>query len=83
MNTVTQTNAGQDIPQTPFCGSLRSKKFFMLDVLATDASQYLDGSNHCWCFRTDQVVGPDGAMVAPHRCIPGRSCYRSALADLK
>ncbi|MDP9175332.1 MAG: hypothetical protein M3O30_15935 [Planctomycetota bacterium] len=66
--------------QTPFCGELRSKKFFMLDVIATDASQYLDESNHCWCFHTQQVLGPDAGMVSPHDCIPGRACYKSALA---
>jgi hypothetical protein len=66
-------------PQTPFCGNLRSKNFFMLDVLPTHASQYLDASNHCWCFHTQQVIGPDGRQVEPEACVPGRSCYRSAL----
>ena len=69
-----------EVPQTPFCGQLRSKKFFMLDVLPTEQSQYLDESNYCWCFQTQQVVGPDGSHVAPDQCRPGRSCYQSALA---
>jgi hypothetical protein len=67
------------IIESPFCGSLRSKKFFMMDGLATDASQYLDGSNHCWCRETQQVIGPDGGRVHPSRCGPGRSCYSSSL----
>lgn len=67
------------IAQSPFCGSLRSKKFFMLDGLAMDASEYLDGSNYCWCRETQQVVGPDGSRVNPARCVPGRSCYISSL----
>jgi hypothetical protein len=65
--------------QSAFCGSLRSKKFFMLDGLATEASQYLDASNHCWCRETQQVVGPDGSRVSPSRCVPGRACYSSSL----
>jgi len=65
--------------QSPFCGSLRSKKFFMLDAVATDADHYLDASNHCWCRETQQVIGPDGGAVQPDRCVPGRSCYTSAL----
>ena len=65
--------------QTPFCASLRSKKFFMLDALATDAEQYLDASNHCWCCETQQVIGPDGTRATPDRCTPGRSCYTSGL----
>jgi hypothetical protein len=70
------------VMESPFCGSLRSKKFFMMDGLATDASQYLDSSNHCWCRETQQVVGPDGGRVHPERCMPGRACYSSALENL-
>jgi hypothetical protein len=66
---------------SPFCGSLRSKKFFMSDGLATDASQYLDSTEHCWCRETQLVVGPDGGRARPSRCVPGRSCYSSALGS--
>ncbi len=68
--------------QTPFCGELRSKKFFMLDTLATEEGQYLDASNHCWCFQTQQVIGPDSAPVSPRQCAPGRACYTSGLNEL-
>lgn len=70
-----------DNVQTMFCGSLRSKKFFMRDSLPTEPSDYLDASNHCWCRETQQVIGPDGGRVHPTRCGPGRSCYSSALDD--
>ena len=66
-------------PESPFCGSLRSKKFFMTGGLATDASHYLDSTEHCWCRETQLVVGPDGNRATPSRCTPGRSCYSSAL----
>ncbi len=65
--------------KTPFCGDLRSKKFFLSDQIATTAEDYLDASSHCWCYHTQQVVGPDGNIVMPERCVPGRGCYRSAL----
>jgi hypothetical protein len=65
--------------QTAFCGSLRSKKFFMLDSVATEAAHYLDASNHCWCGETQQVIGPDGGRATPQRCMPGRPCYTSGL----
>jgi hypothetical protein len=78
-NLATAEADSTDILESPFCGSLRSKKFFMFDALATEASQYLDGSNHCWCYETQQVVGPDGNPVHPDNCQPGRPCYRSAL----
>ncbi len=47
--------------QSPFCGSLRSKKYFMLDRLATSADEYLDATNHVWCRETQEVIGPDNA----------------------
>jgi hypothetical protein len=67
--------------QSPFCGSLRSKKFFMLDVIPSAPEDYIDASNHCWCRETQQVIGLDGGRVTPERCVPGRSCYRSALDE--
>ncbi len=74
------TASESEVPESLFCQQLRSKKFFMFDALATDASQYMDSSNHCWCYDTQQVIGPDGGKVNPHRCTPGRSCYQSAFA---
>ncbi|MGC4031985.1 MAG: hypothetical protein QM754_09675 [Tepidisphaeraceae bacterium] len=66
---------------TPFCGELRSKRFFMLDTIPTQPEQYMDPSGHCWCHHTQQPLGPDGDYVGPHECGPGRSCYRSAIRD--
>jgi hypothetical protein len=65
--------------QSPFCASLRSKKFFMLDRLATSADEYIDGANHVWCYETQEVIGPDNSRVTPERCTPGRACYSSAV----
>ena len=71
------------VMQTPFCGHLRSKKFFLSDQIAAAAEDYLDASGHCWCYHTQQVVGPHGEIVMPERCVPGRSCYRSALDKIR
>jgi hypothetical protein len=69
--------------ESAFCRLLRSKKYFMMDAaLASEAAQYMDGSNHCWCFQTQKVVGPDGGKVHPERCKPGRECYQSAFAEV-
>ena len=67
---------------SPFCGSLRSKKFFMLDRLATNADEYLDATNHVWCRETQEVIGPDNRRVDAHTCCPGRSCYSSAVENV-
>lgn len=75
----TETETALPLPiQSAFCGSLRSKKYFMIGVVPTDAEEYLDGSNHCWCRETQQAIGPDGGMAQPAHCGPGRSCYSSA-----
>jgi hypothetical protein len=65
--------------QSTFCGSLRSKKYFMLDRLATSAGEYLDATNHVWCCETQEVIGPDNRRVDPDHCGPGRACYTSAI----
>jgi hypothetical protein len=70
-----------NISQTPFCGDLRSKKFYMLDTLPTEPEHFYDPSGHCWCYHTQQPVGPDGRQVMPEKCGPGRQCYRSALTQ--
>ncbi len=76
MNEQSKNIAGH---QTPFCGDLRSKKYFMLDQIATEAQDYMDPSGHCWCYHTQQAIGPDGEQAFPEVCGPGRKCYRSAL----
>lgn len=76
-----ETNPEPTPIQSPFCGSLRSKKFFLLDGLATEAEQYLDAANHVWCCETQQVIGPDNRRVHPDQCTPGRSCYTSAIEE--
>jgi hypothetical protein len=74
------TEAKTNIALTAFCGDLRSKKFYMLDRLPTEAADFYAPSGHCWCYHTQQPVGPDGELVMPERCGPNRKCYRSALA---
>jgi len=76
-NTTTETTAAP--LQSPFCGQLRSKKYFMLDRLASSAEDYIDAANHVWCCETQEVIGPDNRRVSTDNCVPGRACYSSAL----
>ena len=69
-----------NVIETPFCGDLRSKKFFLLNAIPAEASDYMDASGHCWCHHTQMPVGPDGYRAAPEFCGPERKCYRSALS---
>jgi hypothetical protein len=70
-----------DVPATRFCGDLRSKNYFLLDGLPAEESDFLDPSGHCWCYHTQQPIGPDGGHVGPQECNAGRGCYRSALSQ--
>ena len=81
-NEANETTAAAEPIQAPYCGSLRSKKFFLLDRLAASADDYLDAANHVWCCETQEVIGPDNGQVTPDRCGPGRTCYSSAVNGL-
>lgn len=70
-----------NVLKTPFCGDLRSKKYYMSDQILTDAEDYHDASGHTYCYHTQQPVGEDGFRAAPEYCTPSRACYRSALSD--
>lgn len=69
-----------NVLKTPFCGDLRSKKFYLRDEILTSAEEYYDQSGHIFCYHTQMPVGPDGMRVSPESCGPDRECYRSALA---
>jgi hypothetical protein len=78
-------NSSKPLPlpviQTPFCGELRSKKFYMRDQLAAYEEDYLDSFGHTWCYHTQMPIGPDGCRAEPAACKPGRACYRSAVDE--
>src|SRR4051794_213987 len=70
-----------EVLNTPFCGDLRSKKFYLRDEILTEAEDYHDASGHTFCYHTQMAIGPDGSRAAPEYCRPDRKCYRSALAE--
>lgn len=64
---------------SPFCIHLRSKKLFFRTAPPMVEEDVLDGSGHCWCRRTMQILGPDKHRAAPAACKAGRSCFESIL----
>jgi hypothetical protein len=60
---------------SPLCARLRSKKYYMLGRPPLEEADILDASQHCWCQRTQQALGPDGDVVRPRDCVAGRECY--------
>jgi hypothetical protein len=78
-----QSVAPNSSVQTPFCANLRSKKYFMLNVIPTKVEDFMDASGCCWCYHTMQVRGPDEGFVEPESCVPGRACYQTAFGQFK
>jgi hypothetical protein len=62
---------------SPFCGDLRTKRWYFLDAPALTEEELLDASGRAWCKRTMQSLGPDGELVNPETCRRGRACFRS------
>ncbi len=55
------------------CRLLRSKWMF-IDA-EPDPTVPRSDSGICWCVHTQNCLGPDGQVVTPEACRPGRSCY--------
>jgi hypothetical protein len=55
------------------CRHLRSKNIYM--DLPFHPSGMESSGTPCWCFRTQQVFGPDGETASERKCNPDRLCY--------
>ena len=55
------------------CKLLRSKSMFVEEE--PDPSVARSDSGICWCVHTQNCLGPDGDVVTPENCRPGRSCF--------
>ena len=54
------------------CRNLRSKEMYYQSPGQED-DPYSSGL--CWCTRTQESFGPDGAPAGKGECCAGRSCY--------
>lgn len=68
-----------ELPLFPYCRELRSKKLAFARTPPRCEADILDASNHCWCGKTKQALGPDSELVRPEDCRPGRDCYQPVL----
>lgn len=62
--TASQNTTANSAHKTQFCGDLRSKKFYMLGRLPVNEEDFIDASNHCWCYHTQSPMGPDGGLLS-------------------
>ena len=60
-----------------FCKHLRSKTMFVITdpQEALNESEDASSGGHCWCNRTQSVVGPDDRPVYTDKCNSSRKCY--------
>jgi hypothetical protein len=58
------------------CQHLRSKGMYV-----TGQRELADGigDGHCWCNKTQNVLGPDDGLVGRVRCNGERRCYEAVL----
>ncbi len=57
------------------CRHLRSKTY-SLDMTVRPSGNE-EGHTPCWCFRTQQVFGPDGGVATRRACTEGRGCFEA------
>jgi len=60
----------------PTCQHLRSKGMYITGQRDLDG---VIGDGYCWCGKTQNVLGPDDALVGRLRCNNGRNCYVASL----
>lgn len=83
MNRPDETAPAAGLPRvSPFCIRLGSKKLMLAERPPLADGDVLDASQHCWCERTYQVIGPDAGSAHPADCRKGRPCFESPLDEL-
>ncbi len=66
-------------PLQPICRHLRSKAMYVAGQMEPPAEMQQTGSGHCWCNMTQNVFGPDEAIVDRRECDSSRPCYEATL----
>jgi hypothetical protein len=56
---------------------LRNKAVYVTgDMKSVDDPE--ESCGHCWCNRTQHIVGPDQQGVDRQSCVAGRQCYQDS-----
>ena len=58
------------------CAHLRTKSMFTPRFEKPVDPKEPSSTASWWCALTTRPTGPDGGLVDPPVCMPGRSCYR-------
>ncbi len=60
---------------SPFCVHLSSKKASFLTRPPRTPEDLLDASQHVWCRKTMEAVGPDDELADTQCCRADRPCF--------
>jgi hypothetical protein len=60
----------------PTCQHLRSKGMYVSGQ--RELAEGI-GDGHCWCNKTQHVLGPDDGLVSRTRCDATRRCFQAVL----
>jgi hypothetical protein len=70
---------GRPIHLKPCCMHVRHKMMYVDPAQATPGLVDDNSDTRVYlCVLTQEVLGPDGKLVTPGNCSPGRSCYCGA-----
>lgn len=72
------TNDPNAISQ-PACRYLLSKGMYVTGTMNPNVEDAEVGDGHCWCNKTQNVLGPDDGLVERRACVPGRTCYQAMI----
>ena len=66
-----------NVTDRPACVYLRSKAMYVSGQIDPTHADEIDSHTHCWCNRTQHVIGPDEESVERGACVAGRKCYKA------
>jgi len=69
-------DGGQPVVSGDLCRCLRSKEMY-IHIDEPGWSMADSHSGIFWCIHTQNCIGPDGQVVEPQNCTPGRSCHQA------
>jgi len=62
--------------ENKYCKYLKAKSPYGLTEGGDNPWYLLDEANTiCWCIKSAGGAGPDNGLVAPAKCVQGRSCF--------
>ena len=67
-----------NVIQGPTCIHLRSKGMYITGRRDPEDDGEI-GDGHCWCNKTQNVLGPDDGLVDRPECKAARACYEGAI----